>query len=146
MLKMLRYLLAREWKSRGEEKGVTNRLALLKFVENVEVRSDTFGRRDSRWPQNDVHDSLEQAVVDVARYMGMLEQALVDEDIITLRAAALALLDCGRAFGFEVMSRVAEDLIGCVDRRSVPALQAVGERLIRVGDASLAAAIEQALP
>jgi len=125
---------------------MTKRVALLRFVETVGVQPEALTWLGAGGKTDGPHDALETAVVEIARQMGALEQALIADDIDGLHAAAGCLGAAGEKFGFGVVTQVAGDLIDCTRRHEVPAVHAVAERLIRVGDASLAAVIEQAMP
>jgi len=121
-------------------------LSRLRFAEDVNLEPGALSLLHNGVDVDESHDVIECAVVKVAEFMGAVEQALIHEDIEALQKAARALGALGDKFGFLVVAKVAQDVIACAQDRNFPALYAVTERLIRVGDASLAAAIERALP
>lgn len=106
-------------------------------VEALNILQDGLGRDGSQ-------NVIERAVVEVVERMGSVEQSLLLGDLDRLRRAARSLGSIGEQLGFLLLAKVAQDAIDCADRRDMNALSAIAERLIRVGDASLAAAIERA--
>lgn len=89
-------------------------------------------------------DKVERLVVDVAENLGAIETAVLASDFVgVLRLAADLQGICDRA-GLLMLARIAGDLQVCARKADRSSLYAVTERAIRVGDASLAAAIDSA--
>jgi len=114
----------------------------LQIAEDVHIRTEALSLLYTDTSDDDTHDVIECAVVEVAESMGKIEQALMDGDLGKLCETASTLTKLGDRIGFMLLSRVAQDAINCARRKDMNALHAVSDRLIRVGDASLAAAID----
>ncbi|NOX40434.1 MAG: hypothetical protein GXP05_07940 [Alphaproteobacteria bacterium] len=116
----------------------------LRIAEDVCIQPEALTILQSSLDDDGSHDVIERAVIEVAERMGMVEQALMLGDLDKLRKSARGLGAIGEQLGFLLLARVAEDVIICAERNDVSALHSVTERLIRIGDASLAAAIDGA--
>jgi hypothetical protein len=116
----------------------------LRIAENVYIQPEALTIFQSGFGDDGAHDLVERAVIDVAERMGLVEQALVQGDLDQLRDSAHGLGKIGEQLGFLLLARVADDVIICAERGDISAIHSVTERLIRVGDASLAAAIDGA--
>lgn len=116
----------------------------LQIAENVRIQVDALSiLQDSLGPVGS-QDVIERAVVEVAERMSTIEQSLMIGDAQSLRRAARSLASIGAQLGLILLAKVADDAIYCSECQDDIALHAVISRLIRVGDASLAAAIEGA--
>lgn len=122
---------------------MNNQVSRLQISESVRVQTDALALLQASLGYEDSEDAIERAVVEVAERMGAVEQALHLEDYERLLQSARGLGAIGEQLGFSILSEVAEDVAKCAERLDLPALHAVSERLIRVGDASLTAAIEE---
>jgi len=114
----------------------------LQIAEDVRIRAETLNILYSDQLGDGTHDVIECTVVEVAERMGAIEQSLMLGDLDSLCDAASTLIALGDRIGFILMSRVAQDAVNCAKRKDMNALHAVTERLICVGDASLASAID----
>ncbi len=114
----------------------------LRIAEDVCIQPEALTILQSSLDDDGSHDVIERAVIEVAERMGMVEQALMLGDLDKLRECVHGLGEIGDQLGFLLLARVAQDAIICADRGDMNALHAVTERLIRIGDASLAAAID----
>ncbi len=123
---------------------MTGYVSRLQIAEKVCIQTEALNVLHDSLGVDGSHDVIERAVVEVAERMGAVEQSLLLGDLDRLRRAARSLGSIGEQLGFLLLSRVARDAITCADRQDMNALHAVTERLIRVGDASLAAAINGA--
>ncbi|MFQ5437650.1 MAG: hypothetical protein ACE5DK_02350 [Paracoccaceae bacterium] len=121
------------------------KVSRLRIAEEVCINSNALNLLRAGLEGDETHDVVEHAVIEVARFMGAIEQAVDTENLDHLTDAAEGLSLIGERMGFLVLARVAQDAIACAERRDLNALHAVAERLIRVGDASLAAAIDGAM-
>ena len=119
-----------------------NRISKLRVTETVQLRAEVFIRLQSE--EENGEDVIERTVVDVAERMGAAEHALKTGDHPRLLRCAGELRDIGENLDFRLLAQVAQDVEICADRRDFAALCAVTERMIRVGDLSLAAAIDGA--
>lgn len=117
-------------------------VARLQIAEDVCIQPEALNILQAGLGHEGTQDVIERAVVEVAERMGSVERALMHRDMDRLRRSARSLAAIGDQLGFQVLSNVAQDAIKCAERRDLTALHAVTERLIRVGDASLAAAID----
>jgi hypothetical protein len=121
-----------------------NYVSRLRIAENVNIHVEALNILQDSLGYTGSQDVIERAVVEVAERMGGVEQALMLGDLEGLRRSARSLGVIGEQLGFLLLSRVAQDVINCSEKPNSPALHAVTERLVRVGDASLAAAIDTA--
>lgn len=119
-------------------------VARLRIAEDVRIKVDALSLLQGGQTADGTHDALERAVVEVAERMGAVEQAMQMGNLASLVTAAAGLGDLGEQLGFVLLTRVARDTVICAERRDLNAVHAVSERLIRVGDATLAAAIDGA--
>jgi len=119
-------------------------ISRLRIAESVCIQTDALNVFQDALGDDGSHDVIERAVVEVAERMGAVEQALLLGDLDGLKVSAENLGAMGEQLGFLLLARVAQDALACAERSDLNALHAVTERLIRVGDASLAAAIEGA--
>lgn len=116
----------------------------LQIAENVCIQVEALNLLQDGLGRDGSQDAIERAVVEVVERMGSVEQSLLLGDLDRLRRAARSLGSIGEQLGFLLLAKVAENAIECADRQDMNALHAVIERLVRVGDASLAAATERA--
>ena len=117
-------------------------ISRLRVAEPVQLQSESLSRLQSE--QGNFEDVIERTVVDIAERMGAAEHALKLGDYPRLCQYAHELRQIGRKLDFHLLVQVACDVEACADRQDFAALCAVTERMIRVGDASLAAAIDGA--
>ncbi len=118
----------------------------LRIEEDVQIQSEVLNVFQTGLGQDETQDVIERAVVEVAQHMGVIEQSLMHQDLDRLRQSAGQLAAISDQLGFSVLTTVSGDAIKCANRCDMTALHAVVERLIRVGDASLAVAIDGAFP
>jgi len=118
----------------------------LKIVESVAIKPEMMGIFRASIADGDAHDSIERIVVEIAECMGEIERGLVDLDFARLENAARSLGETSDMLGLLELARVSKNVVNCAARQDIPALYAVTERLIRVGDASLSATIDGATP
>ncbi len=116
----------------------------LRIAENVRIQFEALNILQSSLGEEGSQDVIERAVVEVAERMGAVEQSLLLGDYDKLCRSARSLGSIGEQLGFLLLAKVAQDAMICAERHDLNALHAVTERLIRVGDASLAAAIDGA--
>jgi hypothetical protein len=116
----------------------------LRIAENVCIEVEALTLLQESLGYDGSQDVIERAVVEVAERMGAVEQALMLGDLDGLRRSARMLGSIGEQLGFQALADVAQAAIDCAIAGNMNALHAVTERLIRIGDASLAAAIEGA--
>jgi len=116
----------------------------LLVAENVRIQGEALNLLQRNLGTDGSQNVIERAVVEVAERMGAVEQALLDSDFDMLRKSARSLGSIGEQLGLLLMTKVAQDAVICAERQDMCALHAVVERLMRVGDASLAAVIDGA--
>jgi hypothetical protein len=116
----------------------------LRIAENVRIEVDALTLLQDSLGYDGSQDVIERAVVEVAERMGAVEQALMLGDLDGLRRSARMLASIGEQLGLQALADVAQAAIDCAIVGNMNALHAVTGRLIRIGDASLAAAIEGA--
>ena len=84
---------------------------------------------------------VERAVVEVAQRIGAVELALQVGDFEGLHKAARGVTAIGAQMGLTDLAKVSQDVMVCNGKRDFIALHAVIQRLVRLRDASLTAAI-----
>ena len=114
----------------------------LRIAEDVRIEAEAFHLLQSSLGRDASESVVERVVVEIAEKLGEAERAhaIADHDALTRTARALGAIS--EQLGFRLLAQVAQDLRHCTARRDAAALAAVLGRLLRVGDASLAAAIE----
>jgi len=122
------------------------RVARLNISENVCIHADSLRLLQSSLGSAASQDVIERAIIEVAERINGVEQASMIGDSGLLRKTARGLSAISTQLGLLELARVAQDVVSCSDRADLCALSAVTNRLVRVGDASLAAAIEGATP
>jgi len=117
----------------------------LEISEQVSVHADSLRLLQSSLGNVATQDVIERAIVEVAERIGGIEQALLLGDHEMLRKTARGLSTISEQLGLLALAKVAQDMISCTDKNDYNAMHAVKHRLVRVGDASLAATIESAV-
>lgn len=123
---------------------MTGLVARLEIAENVCIQTEALTLLRDCLGFDGSQDVIEKAVIEVAERLSAVEKSLLLGDIQNLKRAARSLGSIGEQLGFLLMAKVAQDAINCADQQNSNALHAVTERLMRVGDASLTAAIDGA--
>lgn len=118
---------------------MTNVVSKLKPCEVVQIQPTAVSAQGDRQD-----DMVERLVVDVAECLGSIETAMASGDLKNTALVAKSLGIIADRAGLILLARVAGDVLKCSQRADPFALAAVVDRLERVGDASLAAAIDGA--
>jgi hypothetical protein len=126
-------------------RGMTDAIRRLQIAETAKIDTGALILLQQSLGVRGSEDVIERAVICVAENMGVVEQALITGDLPGMEAAAHNLVEVGEQMGFNLLATVARDLTFCTGRQDTAAQHAVAERLMRVGDASLVAAIEGAV-
>jgi hypothetical protein len=126
------------WKTRGEMSVVSH----LRIAEDVRIEAEAFHLLQASLGRDASGSVVERVVIEITEKMGAAEQAHAIADFESLTRTARALCAISEQLGFGLLAKVAQDLRHCAQRRDPVALAAVLHRLLRVGDASLSAAIE----
>ena len=116
----------------------------LKISEKISLHAESFRLLQNSLGDVASQDVIERAIVEVAERIGSIEQSLLLSDLEHLRKTARGLAAISQQLGLLALARVAQDAVSCIDKPDINALHAVTHRLVRVGDASLAAAIDGA--
>jgi len=82
-------------------------------------------------------DVLESTVFELSDQLWLLEKAFFDGCLEDARKVAQNCCAPADDIGLVEFSKVAHDLVSCIDQRDYVATQAVGTRLVRVGEMSL---------
>lgn len=117
-------------------------ISRLRIAEQVEISKEALALLHSSLGAGPSQQVIERATVEVAERLYRIETALVLGDFDKLRKNLRGLRSIGEQLGFNLLSVVAGDATRCINAEDMIALAAVIGRLIRVGDASLAAAID----
>lgn len=118
----------------------------LNISEPVRIQTESLCLLQSTLGEVGSQDVIERAIVEVAERIGQIEQCLQLVDLDQLRRISRGLAAISAQLGLTQLAQVATDAIQCAERNDLVSLHAVTQRLIRVGDASLAAAIDGAVP
>jgi len=118
----------------------------LMISEPVSIHTEPIQLLQSNLGQQASQDIIERAIVEVAGRIGVIEQSQHLGDFEKLRKTARGLSAISEQLGLRVLAKVAQDAVICAGRQDQNALAAVIQRLIRVGDGSLAATIDGAVP
>jgi hypothetical protein len=113
----------------------------LRIAEDIRIEAEAFHLLQASLGRDASESVVERVVVEIAEKLGEAERAyaIADHDALTRTARALGAIS--EQLGFRLLAQVAQDLRHCAARRDGVALASVLGRLMRVGDASLAAAI-----
>ncbi|MCA8867276.1 MAG: hypothetical protein KDA67_01340 [Rhodobacteraceae bacterium] len=117
-------------------------ISRLRITEQVEISIEALALLHTTLGAGPSQQVIERASVEVAERLCRTETAMVLGDFDKLRKNLRGLRSIGEQLGFALLSMVAADAMRCIDAEDMIALSAVIGRLIRVGDASLAAAID----
>ncbi|MEM7240547.1 MAG: hypothetical protein AAF429_00020 [Pseudomonadota bacterium] len=82
-------------------------------------------------------DVLESTIFELSDRLWLLEKAFFEGALEDARQVAQSFCSTADEIGLIEFSKVASDLVGCIDRRDFVATQAVATRLVRVGETSL---------
>lgn len=118
----------------------------LELSEPVRIHTESLCLLQSTLGVAGSQDVIERAIVEVAERIGQIEQCLQLGDLDQMRRLSRGLAAISEQLGLTKLAQVASDAIQCANRSDMVSLHAVTQRLIRVGDASLAAAIDGAVP
>ena len=123
-----------------------NQISQLRISEEVRIETGSLQLLQTSLGDQASQDVIERAIVEVAERIGMMEKALLIWDCDGVAKTGRGLSAISDQLGLVALSQVAQDAVRCAGRRDSIALHAVVGRLARVGDASLSAAIEGAIP
>ena len=112
-------------------------VTMMERKECVEIDQAQLFQQFNLQADRDRHDLIFDVVEDIARTLGRAETQYLKTDYDDLRDSLDSVVTLGRQFGFEHLSRVAQDLKSCVDGNDLVAVSSTFQRLLRVGEQSL---------
>lgn len=119
--------------------GETMLVLQMKPTENVSVDQDRLGALYSQLGEAGAEDIVCRALEELALRMAHCTEMYHSENWQALRKDTRSLIAIGDQIGMQVLTRVAADVITCLDVGDMIALAATLSRLIRVGERSLTA-------
>jgi len=119
-----------------------NKVSRISPVEDVGMAPLVFDVLHDDATAPGLEELIEDVVIAISEHMGAIERRFTRGDMDGLRKSASDLAELAEQVGFLLLAGVAEDLVLLTARNDKAALAAVVCRVIRVGDASLAAAID----
>lgn len=111
----------------------------MKPMENVCVDQTRLEALFSQLGMADAEDILCRALEDIALRLSHCSALYHDQNLPELRKNSRTLIAVGDQIGMVAMTRVATDVVTCIDRADDVALAATLSRLLRVGERSLCA-------
>ena len=120
---------------------VMEHIAQLRLTETVQIHPDSVKTLQKQLGFEGSQELIERAVFEISERLVVMERALDVWDFDRVRKIASGLVRISEQIGLALFSRIAADVVLCVDRKDSVAAVAVTRRLLRVSDASLYAAI-----
>ena len=112
-------------------------VTMMEQKESVEIDQAQFLEQFNLQADRDRHDLIFDVVEDIARILGRAEAQYMKSNYDELRDSLNKITDLGRQFGFGNLSRVAQDVMICVDANDFVSVSSTFQRLLRVGEQSL---------
>ena len=112
-------------------------VTMMERKECVEIDQAQLFQQFNMQADRDRHDLIFDVVEDVARTLGREETEYLKTDYDNLRDSLDGVATLAQKFGFGHLSRVAQDVILCVDGNDLVAVSSTFQRLIRVWEQSL---------
>ena len=112
-------------------------VTMMERKESVEIDQAQFLEQFNRQADRDRHDLIFDVVEDIARILGRAEAQYMKSNYDELRDSLNKITNLGRQFGFGNLSRVAQDVMICVDANDFVSVSSTFQRLLRVGEQSL---------
>lgn len=111
----------------------------MKPMENVCVDQTRLNALYRQLGEADAEDILCRALEDIALRLSHCSELYHDRKLVELRKNTRTLIAVGDQIGMLAMTRVAADVVTCIDRGDSTATAATLSRLLRVGERSLCA-------
>lgn len=112
-------------------------VTMMERKESVEIDQAQFLEQFNLQADRDRHDLIFDVVEDIARILGRAEAQYMKSNYDELRDSLNKITNLGRQFGFRNLSRVAQDVMICVDANDFVSVSSTFQRLLRVGEQSL---------
>lgn len=112
-------------------------VTMMERKESVEIDQAQFLEQFNLQADRDRHDLIFEVVEDIARILGRAEAQYMKSNYDELRDSLNKITNLGRQFGFGNLSRVAQDVMICVDANDFVSVSSTFQRLLRVGEQSL---------
>ena len=112
-------------------------VTMMERKESVEIDQAQFLEQFNLQADRDRHDLIFDVVEDIARILGRAEAQYMKSNHDELRDSLNKITNLGRQFGFRNLSRVAQDVMICVDANDFVSVSSTFQRLLRVGEQSL---------
>lgn len=112
-------------------------VTMMERKESVEIDQAQFLEQFNLQADRDRHDLIFDVVEDIARILGRAEAQYMKSNYDELRDSLNKITNLGRQFGFGNLSRVAQDVMICVDANDFVSVSSTFQRLLRVGEQSL---------
>ncbi len=112
---------------------------IYQFDAQEDARLDTSRIRTLRQSLGDqrCREVVEEVVFHLSDRLALLQTALATGDVAGARTLASRLASLSEQVGLADFSRVARDLVACLNAEDATAVAAVGARLVRLGEDSL---------
>jgi hypothetical protein len=112
-------------------------VTMMERKESVEIDQAQFLEQFNLQADCDRHDLIFDVVEDIAQILGRAEAQYMKSNYDELRDSLNKITNLGRQFGFGHLSRVAQDVMICVDANDFVSVSSTFQRLLRVGEQSL---------
>ena len=112
-------------------------VTMMERKESVEIDQAQFLEQFNLRADRDRHDLIFDVVEDIAQILGRAEAQYMKSNYDELRDSLNKITNLGRQFGFGHLSRVAQDVMICVDANDFVSVSSTFQRLLRVGEQSL---------
>ena len=112
-------------------------VTMMERKESVEIDQAQFLEQFNLQADRDRHDLIFDVVEDIAQILGRAEARYMKSNYDELRDSLNKITNLGRQFGFGHLSRVAKDVMICVDANDFVSVSSTFQRLLRVGEQSL---------
>ena len=112
-------------------------VTMMERKESVEIDQAQFLEQFNLQADRDRHDLIFDVVEDIAQILGRAEAQYMKSNYDELRDSLNKITNLGRQFGFGHLSRVAKDVMICVDANDFVSVSSTFQRLLRVGEQSL---------
>lgn len=121
---------------------MSNTITQLKMSEDVKIQPKSIKVLQKNLGLEGWQDVIERAVYEMSERLGRLEQAVLNDEVEKIRRISKSLIGISDQVGLDLFSKIAADVVYCSDKNDIAAVYSVTTRLLRVGEASLFAAVE----
>lgn len=111
----------------------------IRPFEQVDVDHDRLGTLYTQLGEAGAEDIVCRAMEELALRMSHCDRLYRENNLADLRKNSRSLIAIADQIGLHVLSRVASDVMTCIDQQDTTAIAATLTRLIRIGERSLSA-------